>query len=650
MIVATAGHIDHGKTSLVRALTGIDTDRLPEEKSRGMSIDIGIAYWTPDEGCTIGFIDVPGHERFIRNMLSGVYAIDHVLLVIAADDGVMPQTREHLQIVSLLGVTQGTIVITKKDRVDAARLKDVERQAIDLLNSMEMAESPVFFVSSISGDGLTALAERLRGVASEHRQTASTEEFPRFVVDRSFSVSGAGTVARGTVVAGTIKTGVLLVVSPDGAQGRVRSLQRQGHNVEEAVAGERCAINLANVDLDQVDRGTWLVAPFAYRPTDRIDTLLRVPNSVERDLKHWTSVHLNVGAADVPARVALRNSQAIERGKEAFARLHLERPIDAVHGDRFILRSQSATQTLAGGVVLDPFPGKRYRPDRSEVLTALAASTASTALPALLAASADGAVDLDWLAAAFNRPLAAMSAHMPADATMIVAATHLVFSHRSVSALRQNVIDTVREFHRQHAQAPGIELATLHRNLARSVDRDSFESLIKRNAAAWGLVPQGTRLRAASHDSTANAYDARLWKQVRGRLEDLEVALPSVRELSAWSGIRLEQLRDLMHRKSAIGELVKITPERFALPETFDTLRDRAIEVAETSLDGFFSAADYRDRIGTGRALAIEILECLDKLGVTVRHGNSRTIRNDRRHGASHPASPPMRLRTGAQR
>jgi selenocysteine-specific elongation factor len=628
MIVATAGHIDHGKTTLVRALTGIDTDGLPEEKARGISIDVGFAHATLD-GQTIGFVDVPGHERFIRNMLSGVYAVGHVLLVIAADDGPMPQTSEHLSIVGLLGVARITVAITKRDRVDEARLALVEREARALLAGAGYRDVTVLAVSAATGAGMDELRRLLASAAADEvHGDAQSGALARFVVDRVFSASGSGTIARGTVISGAISTGDTLTISPGGATARVRRLQTHGKTVESAHAGQRCAINLANVEQEDVARGDWLVAPAAHHPSGRIGVRVRVLAGEAKALRHWTPVHVHLGAADIPARIALRRGEAIPPGEANFAQLLLQRPVNAVHGDRFILRDQSASRTIGGGSVIDPFPPVRRRALWPVVAEALSSGDPRTSLATMLAAGGDG-VDLDWLAQVFNLPLDAVLAMVPADATVVKLRRHLAFSAAAVAQLRQGLTALVQRFHAENQSAEGMEMRQLHRELARTLDFEAFSAIVRLIAPKAGMVLQGSRLRILGHDSTDNPRDGQAWRLIEPVLEDAEAMIPSLRELSAQSGVPLPQLRDLVHRKSTVGQLVRITPERFALPETVDMLRDAAKQTASRQPGGMFSAAQYRDAIRTGRGLAIEILECLDRLGATVRRGDLREIRGN---------------------
>ena len=626
MIVATAGHIDHGKTALVRALTGMDTDRLPEEKARGISIDIGFAHCVVN-GLTLGFIDVPGHERFVRNMLSGVYAVGHVLLVVAADDGVMPQTREHLHILDLLGVGDGTLVITKVDRVDTARVAEVHAQVRELVRGTRLQDAQALAVCAITGKGMEALRQRLLGAAERQRAATqvSGDAYARYVVDRAFTVPGSGTIVTGTVVAGSIATGDMLCISPRGTEARVRKLRSHGQPVERAGGGERCALNLAGVQLADVARGDWIVATQAQHPTECIDVRLKVLAGEAAPLKHWTPVHVHIGAADVPARLALRRGGAIEPGASALAQLRLSRPVHAAHGDRLIVRDQSAIRTIGGGVVVNPLAAQLHRSERERVLAALDGNDATAAAQQLVKTCADG-VAVDWLASVYNMPAAAIEARLPAYAVVVHAGSPRAFSDRRIDQLQQSIAERIGRFHAQYRDLGGIELVQLHAELARGVPLDVFIALIKSIAPSAGLQLQGSRVGMAGHDPTDNARDQLLWQRAKPVLMEAGALIPSVRELAAALAAALPQLRDLLHRKSGLGQLVKLTPERFALPQTLEMLAQKARETAAAH-DGLFSAAQYRDIIGTGRGLAIEILECLDRQGVTRRKGDMRAIR-----------------------
>ncbi|HYM31445.1 MAG TPA: selenocysteine-specific translation elongation factor, partial [Candidatus Cybelea sp.] len=371
MIVATAGHVDHGKTSLVRSLTGVDTDRLAEEKRRGMSIELGFAY-ADFAGARIGFVDVPGHERFVRNMLAGVAAIDFALLVIAADDGPMPQTREHVAILDLLGVKRGAVALTKIDRVAETRIAEVRGQIAGLLAPTGLANAPVFPVVATDETSIGALRQHL-GIAENAADIKPADGYFRLAVDRAFVLPGIGLIATGAVFAGEARVGDRLTVSPLGKSVRLRSIRTQDRPSEIARAGDRAALNIAgDVERAELQRGDWIVAPEVHAPADRIDVRLHVLPGEARALAHWTPVHVHLGAADVTGRVAVLEGRSIAPGTQGLAQLVLDQPAGALTHDRFVLRDQSALRTIAGGMVLDPFAPARGR-SKPHRLAALAA-------------------------------------------------------------------------------------------------------------------------------------------------------------------------------------------------------------------------------------------------------------------------------------
>ena len=387
MIVGTAGHIDHGKTSLVRALTGVDTDRLKEEKARGISIDLGFAYLPAPDGAVLGFVDVPGHEKFVHNMLAGATGIDFVLLVIAADDGVMPQTREHLAIVDLLGITRGVVALTKIDLAAPPQQAKVLADIAQLLQGTGLEGAEVVAVSTVTNDGIDALREKLFDAAHTIRARATAERF-RLAVDRSFTLAGAGTVVTGTVLSGAVATGDHVTISPSGLVARVRSLHAQNRPTEHGVAGQRCALNLAGdgISKDAIARGQVVLDPDLHAPTDRIDASLRLLATEQKPVTQWMPARLHHAATEIGARIVLLGDAAVAPGGEALVQLVLERPIAAAAGDRFVLRDTTAQRTIGGGKFLDlRAPSRKRRtPERLAQLQAHMIEDPARALAALL--------------------------------------------------------------------------------------------------------------------------------------------------------------------------------------------------------------------------------------------------------------------------
>jgi len=631
MIVATAGHIDHGKTTLVKALTGVDTDRLPEEKARGISIDLGFAYWRTPEGPTIGFVDVPGHERFVRNMLAGVCGIDFVLLVVAADDGVMPQTIEHLNIVELLSVRRGIAVITKADRVSPARIEEVARDARAILAPTGLAGIDVVPVSALSGDGMGTLRTALSAATGTLAREGQEGRQFRYAIDRAFSVAGSGTVVTGTVFNGAVAAGDKLVLTPSGTEVRVRAVQKDGKTAAGAIAGERCALNLSGIEVAQAARGDWVVHPGLHAPTQRMDVRLRLLDFEKRPLKHWTPVHLHLGAGDVTARISIRRGAAVKPGESVLVQLIADKAVAALHGDRFILRDQSALRTLGGGVVIDPAAQRQRRSAEVRLgqLAALESGEPAVALQALQACS-PGGVDLDWFGRIFNLEPGTMNALIGKSGLVVFGKDPRIgLPHETAEKVAAEVRQSLAQFHAQSPQALGMEMASLRKHCAPQISAPVFASLLRVLADTRQLEISGSLARVPRHVATANPVDEKLWRAVQPLLDAAGFGGMTMAELAAAASIREPALKDFLHRKAKTGEVVKATESRFYLRETLAAFAAIASDVSRAVPGGKFTAAQVRDRTDIGRGRAIEILECLDRLGITRRTGDLRTMLKD---------------------
>jgi len=625
MIVATAGHIDHGKTSLVKALTGVDTDRLPEEKARGISIDLGFAYWPLADGGLIGFVDVPGHERFIHNMLAGVCGIDFALLAVAADDGVMPQTVEHLQILSLLGIRRGVVAITKTDRVDPARIGEVQTELRALLAGSPLAGIALLPVSALTGAGLEPLRQTLVAAAEEHAARYREGQHFRLAIDRAFTVAGSGTIVTGTVFNGEVRPGDRLLVSPKGAPVRVRGIQIRGKAAERAQAGDRCALNLSGIDVADVARGDWVLAEAIHAPSRRMDVRVTLLATERAALAHWTPVHLHLATADVTARVAIRGSGAIAPGTQALVQLVIDAPIAALNGDRFILRDRSAGRTLGGGTVIDPLAQARRRAS-SAWLAALEQGTPEAALADLLKIPGL-AVDCARFETVFNLSAArAASMYQSSDALILGRAERVAIARAAAAAIGDSVLARLGEFHRAQAQAPGIDIAALRKELAPWLSADAFSFLLRDLAEARKLEVQGSAVRLPGHDATSNAADEEMWRAVLPALLAGRYTAPTIAELARSLGLNEAKLQDFLHRKSKTGEVMRVAEDLFYPKATLATLAANAALVARSASKGLFSAAQYRDATAIGRTRAIKILEFFDTLGITQRIGDTRKM------------------------
>ncbi|MFA7096662.1 MAG: selenocysteine-specific translation elongation factor [Gammaproteobacteria bacterium] len=632
MIVGTAGHIDHGKTSLVKALTGVDTDRLQEEKTRGITVDLGYAYQPLGDGEVLGFVDVPGHERLIHNMLAGATGIDYVLLVIAADDGPMPQTREHLEILELLGLSQGAVALAKIDLAEPQRLAQVQAEIAALLAGTGLAGAPVFPVSARTGAGIDALRAHLHAAARTLAPRPDRGRF-RLAIDRCFTLTGAGTVVTGTVHSGRVRVGDRLLLSPSGVEVRVRSIRAQNQPAETGGAGQRCALNLAGSDLERrgIHRGDWVVDPALHLPTQRLDGRLRVLPNAPRPLRHWTPVHVHLGAADITGRVAVLEGEAIAPGSEGFVQLVLDAPSVALHGDRFVLRDQSAQQTLGGGQVLDNAPPTRGR-RRAERLALLRALTVDDPATALLEALRHAPNGLELERYVLLRNLDAGQRdrlrHHPEIHALDTPQGAVAFAPAAWETLKQ---DTLRTLTAEHARSPdrlGPDKERLRRLTRPAVGRPAFGVLISELAAAGAVKVTGPWVHLPEHRVTLAPTEERLWReQIKPMLAAQPFNPPRVRDVARALGMEEDRVRRLMQQLTGMGEVHRVAHDHYFTHEAVAELSAIVRELAGP--DGAVAAAPFRDRIGIGRKVAIHILEFFDRIGYSRRIGDSHRVFRD---------------------
>ena len=628
MIIGTAGHIDHGKTALLKALTGQEGDRRREERLRGITIDLGYLYASLGESDLTGFIDVPGHERFVHNMLAGACGVDCVLLVIAADDGVMPQTREHLAIVELLGIRRALVALTKIDRVEAPRVAEVRQQVEVLLQAGPLAGAPIFPVSSITGEGIDALRAALIAQAADVRARSEDGHF-RLAIDRTFSVTGAGVVVTGTAFAGRVQVGDELALSPAGRTVRVRGLHAQNQAAQEAHAGQRVALNLAGdrLAVEQINRGDWLLNPELQAPTRRIDIEFTLLPGEARELRHWTPVHIHLGAQDVTGRIALLEGECLAPGGHVHAQLLLNAPAHAVHGDRVVLRDQSAQRTLGGGRVLDPFapPRNRHRQARLAVLRALSGETLEDILPALLPSAING-LEPASLERQFNRPR--QTWRLPEEAVEIN--TRLgprLFDRGTWDYLEQSLVAALQRFHETQPDELGPDRDRLRRYALPQLERPVYLALLEQALAAGKIEASGPWLHLPGHrvrlSEEEEALKARLWPL----LESARFNPPWVRDLAGALDIEEDRVRHLLRKLSRIGELQQVVKDLFYPDATIRQLANQILDMERQA--GVIRAAAFRDQIQLGRKRSIQLLEHFDRIGLTRRFGNERKIRPD---------------------
>lgn len=636
MIVGTAGHIDHGKTRLVRALTGIETDRLPEERTRGISIELGYAYVPVDATAILGFVDVPGHERFVHTMVAGATGIDVALLVVAADDGVMPQTREHLAILQLLGVDRGAVALTKIDRVDAARIAQVEIQIAALLAGTPLQDAPVFACNSLDAvdAGVAALRSHLHawaaGSDSAHPAERQGELF-RMPVDRVFSLAGHGTLVTGAVHGGVTGVGAHLQLMPAGNEVRVRSIHAQNQPSEQATAGQRCALNLASIARDAIDRGDWIADPRALLATTRVDVRLRLP-ALATPLRDWTPLHIHWGTMHRQAHVVLLEDD--DHGNGQLVQLVFDTPVCAMCGDRFIARDSAATRTLGGGIVLDPDPPQRRRrsPARLAWLGALERLAAGAGIGPLLQQAPAG-VSVAALQRYCRRAIEQIE--LPGDArriatrqdTVIILAAHW-------QALRDQVVSSLRDWHERRPDEPGVDSGRLQRSTLPALAVSLWNALLQDLLDDGSVQRVGAWWRLPGHDHAPPERERVLLQRVLPRLHAGGFDPPWVRTVATDLGLAEDELRAVLRRAAARGDLFQIVPDLFYAPARIAELA--AILAQLSHATGTVDAAAFRDAIGLGRKRSIQILEFFNRVGYTRRVGDHHRPRGDLQWNAPH--------------
>ncbi len=633
--VGTAGHIDHGKTSLIKALTGVDADRLPEEKQRGITIDIGFAELDLGD-VRIGFVDVPGHERFVKNMLAGVSGIDLVMLIVAADEGVMPQTREHFDICRLLGIKAGFVVLTKIDLADAETLELAKLDVAELVAGSFLESAPVIEVSSRSLAGIDAVREHLRQSANSV-ESRSVRLSTRLPIDRSFTVKGFGAVVTGTLAAGEIRESDELQLMPDGRGIRVRALQTHGRKADAVHAGQRVAVNIAGVDHDSVLRGMQACTAGVFRPTQVIDTVVEVLETAARPLKTRQRIRLHIGTAEVLARVAVLNDvNEIAPGGSGMIQLRLEHPIVAVPDERFILRQYSPQVTIAGGRVLDPLAEKHRRKDLLDVqglMSVLAESGNGTAeqIAAFVGRAGRAGIGTDNLLARTGlRPevLAKLLSELSA-ASRIVNADDRCVSSKVFDELGRRSVGELARFHAGDPLLSGMPIDVLRDFVFRGVSPAVTRAVLATLESDGKIAIAADVVRLAGHSTQLSPAEKAASDLISAAYRNAGLDVPRLDEVlqaAAARGCSPEAVRKLFRIKLDSGEIIKVTDEFYFAAAVIDglaaKLRQRAAETGNSLLD----VAQFKEIAGISRKYAIPLLEHFDRTRVTRRAADKRII------------------------
>ncbi|WP_138471212.1 selenocysteine-specific translation elongation factor [Poseidonocella sp. HB161398] len=626
MLIATAGHIDHGKTRLVGALTGVATDRLPAEKARGISIDLGFAYWPDGAGGTIGFVDVPGHERFLRNMLAGATSAEAALIVVAADDGPMPQTLEHLEILGLLGISRGIAAITKIDLAGPERTAEVAEQMRRILDGTPLAGAAIHEVSPITGAGISGLAAALRALGAGDPARLAEERTFRLAIDRAFSVAGAGTVVTGAVRTGRVAVGDRLVLAPAGSAWRVRGLQSNGTPVEQLAAGQRGAVNLAGIELGSVHRGDWLVGPEGFVPGERLAVMLSVPAARSEPVRHNSLATLHHGTAAVPVRILVPGRVAIAPGREAMCRLVPDTPVTALAGDRFVLRDRAARTTLGGGRVIDPLAPerRRQRGDPALFWKAMDSGTPAAALAGLLALGEE--IDTARFERSFALSPATAEALWNESRTVRFGSGRALGAER-VDAAAQAVLEAVELHLAAHPQSSGLPLAAAAR-AAEGLSPEALHHVLRCLSGEGRIAMAGRKLSLPGHAPGEDAAELRARRHLAATAEKFGLRSFGTGDLARAMGAPESRVLDLMLPLRGTGEIWRLTNTRFLSGASLDHLVRHAEALSGA---GGFTAAELRDASGAGRNLVIDLLEFFDRIGLTLREGDRRRLRPGRK-------------------
>lgn len=627
IIVGTAGHIDHGKTALVKALTGLDTDTHKEEKERGISIDIGFAPLTLPDGKRIGVIDVPGHERFIRNMLAGAAGIDLILLVIDANEGIMPQTREHLHIVEMLHVQKGIVVLTKIDTVDEEWLSLVTEEVREGLKDSILADAPIVPVSAFTGQGIGELRSMIAQMSGEIQPRETNAPF-RMPVDRVFSVPGFGTVATGTILAGIVRAGDAVEIQPSGRQARIRSIQVHGETTDKAQAGQRTALNLVGVERDELERGFVIAAPNTFKPSTLIDARFRLLSDSPRTLTNRMRVRLYIGASEVLGRVILLDRNELQPGEDALIQIDLEAPVTCEAKDRFILRTYSPMYTIGGGVVIDPHPNRLHRRHRQNIIEDLESREKGGPHARLLQVlDAEIGLSTAELAArmkATQEQTRAWVDELTASGRILELPGIKGFvTAKSLQGLLDEIEDKIRAHYARERFHTYVAKAQVLSQLSKKLKPKVYDSVLEMGAAKGRVEVRQDKIRLAGYTVPLSLKEKQILQEIADKFRKQLFQPPTLQELTAaYKG-----------QEKVVQGLVSLLKEQEALVEVEEGLlfAKEAIDktpgiLAEIAGDEGFTVAQFRDRVGTSRKFALGLLEYTDRLKWTKRIEDRRVL------------------------
>jgi selenocysteine-specific elongation factor len=630
VILGTAGHIDHGKTALVKALTGVDTDRLKEEKERGITIELGFTSLDLPSGIRLGIVDVPGHERFVKHMVAGVWGIDLVALVIAADEGVMPQTKEHLDICKLLKVKKGLIVLTKIDLVDRELLELVKEEVMDIAETTFLKSAPILAVSSTTGEGIPQLISTLDLLAKEVEERSSNGLF-RLPIDRVFVMKGFGTVVTGTMISGGLSLGEMVEILPSGLEGKVRNLQVYNRPVEKAVAGQRTAINLQGLEVSAIERGDVLVRSHTLTSTQLIDVYLEYLPTAPRPLRHRTKQRFHIGTNLTTASFFLLDREELAPGEAGYVQLRLDRPVVALPQDRFVIRGSGTVQTLGGGVVLDAHPVKHKRFSSSviEDLGLLKDGTGEQTIGLYILRSGMGGITFEELLNRVAVPPDEVETILRkmiqrGDILLVDSERLKVIDVHQYQRLREMALNELRSFHQRFAMKSGLAKEELRTKLPVELDVKLFQILLNELVQSKEMVLERDKLRLPDHQ-ISSVDEKGLVKRVEESILKGGLQPPSSKELSEEWSEEEEKVRAVLEHLVHEGVLVKIKSGMYFHRIHFENLRERLITYLKRNKE--ITTPQFKEITGASRKYAIPLIEYFDQIKLTLRLGEKRVLR-----------------------
>jgi selenocysteine-specific elongation factor len=625
-IIGTAGHIDHGKTTLVRAMTGIDTDRLKEEKKRGISIELGFAPFTLPSGQKAAIVDMPGHERFIRHMLAGAFGIDIVLLTIAADEGVMPQTREHMDIIELLGVNKGIVVITKKDLVDEEWLMLMEEEVQEYIDTTILKDAAVIAVSAVTREGIPELMALIEKLASE------VEEKPvwgqaRLPIDRVFTVSGFGTVVTGTLWSGQLRIGDILELMPVQKPVRVRTIQVHNEKVDTAYAGQRVAVNLQGVELADIKRGYLLATAGYLSPSYRVDARLHLLSSSKRTLKNWNRVRFHLGTDETLGRVVLLDRDELQAGDEAYAQIVMEKPVVACKGDRFVIRYYSPVNTIGGGIIIDGNAPKQKR-FREDVLDELVIKEEGSLYDVVLHELEShpeefiSVSELSKRTGSGQEQIKQELQQLVDDEKIIKIKDQVYISTYGVQVINARIVETLAQYHRQYPMRSGYPREDMRSRFFKQLNPKDFNLIIKQLEEQGSLSSRHNQLMLPQHMPQPGGRDRETIAQITKIMEEQMFTPPGLEELMAVSGRSEQEFGEIMAYMIDAGILVKINQDTVFSNQAIEEGKKRLLAYFEQEPE--LSLATARDILNTTRKYALPLIEYYDRIRFTHRVGDIR--------------------------